>query len=172
MYGTTYGAFRSTSNGLVMLFVDEDSADCFTSYTSEPFPVGDLVGHPVLSPYWGDSDFQASGSKSWFESGTGPSPIDSLLDIVSDRWVILTYDTVGYFSENNDRVNTMQTVIAASATESRVCFLYPGPESGLANGGLDWTAGDVSGGTGGLGGDAAQVGFDVGDGINFFAIPD
>ena len=44
---------------------------------------------------------------------------------------------------------------------SYVIFLY-------ADGFIQWTTGDYSGGINGLGGDPAVVGYDAGDGINFF----
>ena len=44
-------------------------------------------------------------------------------------------------------------------------FLY-------ADNGIQWTTGDASGGTNGLGGTPAQVGFDAGDGERFFSVPD
>jgi hypothetical protein len=36
---------------------------------------------------------------------------------------------------------------------------------------INWTTGDASGGTNGLGGTPAQAGFDAGDGNNFFIVP-
>ena len=47
---------------------------------------------------------------------------------------------------------------------SFVIFLY-------ANGEIQWTTGDASGGTNGFGGTAAQVGFNAGDGIRFASVP-
>lgn len=42
-------------------------------------------------------------------------------------------------------------------------YLYP-------RNGIQWTTGDASQGTNGLGGIPAQVGFNAGDGVRFFAI--
>ena len=47
---------------------------------------------------------------------------------------------------------------------SFVIFLY-------ADGEIQWTTGDASGGTNGFGGTAAQVGFNSGDGIRFASVP-
>ena len=44
-------------------------------------------------------------------------------------------------------------------------FLY-------ADGQIQWTTGDSSGGTNGLGGTPAQVGFNSGDGVNYAAVPE
>jgi len=49
-------------------------------------------------------------------------------------------------------------------TNSFVAFLY-------ADGLIQWTTGDASGGSNGLGGIPAQGGFNAGDGVRFFSIP-
>ena len=48
--------------------------------------------------------------------------------------------------------------------QSFIIFLYP---DGL----IQWTTGSSSGGSNGLGGNAAVAGYDAGDGDNFFNIP-
>jgi len=47
---------------------------------------------------------------------------------------------------------------------SYITFLY-------ADGGIQWTTGDASGGSGGFGGTPAQAGFNAGDRIRFFNVP-
>ena len=42
-------------------------------------------------------------------------------------------------------------------------FLYP-------DGGIQWVAGNANGGVNGLGGTEAQVGYDAGDGINYYTV--
>jgi len=49
--------------------------------------------------------------------------------------------------------------------QSFVIYLY-------ADGQIQWTTGDSSGGSGGLGGIPAQVGFNAGDGVNFAIVPE
>ena len=62
------------------------------------------------------------------------------------------------------QTNTFQAVLATDGLLSFVIFLY-------ADGEIQWTTGDASEGTDGLGGTPAQVGFDAGDGIRYFAVP-
>ena len=62
------------------------------------------------------------------------------------------------------QTNTFQAVLATDGLLSFVIFLY-------ADGEIQWTTGDASGGADGLGGTPAQVGFDAGDGIRYFAVP-
>lgn len=47
---------------------------------------------------------------------------------------------------------------------SFVLFLY-------ADGGIQWTTGTSSGGSNGLGGEEAQVGFNAADGVRFSTVP-
>ena len=54
--------------------------------------------------------------------------------------------------------------MVTDGTHSFVIFLY-------ADGLIQWTTGDASGGTGGLGGTPAQGGFNADDGIRFLRIP-
>ena len=62
------------------------------------------------------------------------------------------------------QVNTFQCVLATNEFESFVLFLYP-------DDGIEWTTGDISGGTDGFGGDEAVAGISAGDGVNFITIP-
>jgi hypothetical protein len=62
------------------------------------------------------------------------------------------------------QTNTFQCVLMSDGTYSFVSFLY-------ADGLIQWTTGDASGGTNGLGGTPAQGGFNAGDGARFFSIP-
>ena len=54
--------------------------------------------------------------------------------------------------------------MATDGTFSFVVFRY-------ADGLIQWTTGDASGGSGGLGGTPAQGGFNAGDGTRFLSIP-
>ena len=62
------------------------------------------------------------------------------------------------------QTNTFQCVLATTKLESFVIFLY-------ADGKIQWTTGDASGGSNGLGGTEALAGINAGDGINFTTIP-
>ena len=64
----------------------------------------------------------------------------------------------------SSQTNTFQCVLTSDGTYSFVLFLY-------ADDLIQWTTGDASGGTNGLGGTPAQGGFNAGDGDRFFSIP-
>ena len=63
------------------------------------------------------------------------------------------------------QTNTFQCVMITDGTNSFVAFLY-------ADGLIQWTTGDASGGSNGFGGTPAQGGFNAGDGVRFFSIND
>ena len=62
------------------------------------------------------------------------------------------------------QTNTFQCVLVSDGSLSFVIFLY-------ADGEIQWTTGDNSGGSGGLGGTQAQVGFNAGDGVRSANVP-
>ena len=62
------------------------------------------------------------------------------------------------------QTNTFQCVLATNGVESFVIFLYADEE-------IQWTTGDSSGGSGGLGGTEALAGINAGDGEHFETIP-
>ena len=62
------------------------------------------------------------------------------------------------------QTNTFQCILATTVTESFVMFLY-------ADGEIQWTTGDDSNGTNGLGGIEALAGINAGDGVNHITIP-
>jgi len=61
------------------------------------------------------------------------------------------------------QTNTFQCVLVTDGRLSFVIFLY-------AEGLIQWTTGDASGGTNGFGGTPAQVGFNAGDGIQYASV--
>ena len=54
--------------------------------------------------------------------------------------------------------------MATNGVSAYVIFLY-------ADGEIQWTTGDLSGGSNGLGGTPAHVGFNAGDGVRFATVP-
>ena len=62
------------------------------------------------------------------------------------------------------QTNTFQAILATDSVYSFALFLY-------ADGEIQWTTDDASGGINGLSGTPAQVGFDAGDGVHYATIP-
>lgn len=118
-------------------------------FTPEPFPV---ANQPMLAPYWADVD-----------TGSGPLPGGGNQVWVmspNENTLVVTWDRVGYFSENTSKVNTFQ--LALYKTDSNGSF-----DAEFRYQQLQWTTGDASDGFAGLGGVRAQAGWDAGDGRNW-----
>lgn len=145
-------------------------------FTPQAFPV---ASRPMIAAYWGDVDLRpivdgdcrgiAEASAS---SGSGacqnPTTNGAWWHLEPGKMTI-TWDRVGYYRCQLDKLMDFQMVLTA-----------PPPACGVAAGDFDvefrfnqcdWTTGDASGGSNGLGGTPAQVGFDAGDEQNFVQIP-
>jgi hypothetical protein len=143
-FGGDFSTFFVNNNGN-LTFVDS-----LSQFTPSPFPI---TNQPMIAPYWGDVD----------TSGTGAVYVAS----PNQSTVVVTWDRVGYYNSQTDLLNTFQVVLRDRPdTELDGNF-----DIEFRYGQLQWTTGDASGGSGGLGGTPAQAGFDAGDGINFFTLP-
>jgi len=122
------------------------------NYTPTPFPVAD---RPMIAPYWGDVDTRGGGT---------PNNNGVFYHLEPGR-MVATWHNVGYYSSNDDRKMDFQLILTNSldcrAGDFDVEFRYNRCE---------WTTGDASGGSGGLGGTPAQAGFDAGNSMDFVEI--
>jgi hypothetical protein len=142
-FGNNYNTFWANNNGNITF------GGPVGTYTPNAFPVS---GQPMIAPFWGDVDTRGTGAV------YTASPNANTL--------VTTWNNVGYYNAHVDKVNDFQlTLLNRSDTGAGnfdIEFRYRQ---------LQWTTGDASGGTGGLGGVPAQAGYDAGNNINFFALP-
>lgn len=126
----------------------------YCTYTATGFPV---LGFPMVAPFWADVDTRSDLDNCgvvWMKQGP--------------NYLAVTYDHVGYYDLNTDKLCTFQVIISDGMYEpmgigNNVCFCY---------GDMQWTTGDASGGVEGFGGVPAVVGVNKGDGIDYFLIGD
>lgn len=144
-FGSVYDSFFVNNNGNITFNRP------LGAFTPEPFPNSEL---PMIAPFWGDVDTRCDTCGGVYLSSPSPSE------------VMVTWDSVGYYSVNSSKTNTFQvSLIDRSDTGDGnfdVQFRYDQ---------LEWTTGDASEGEDGLGGTPAQAGYDAGDGVNFFTLP-
>lgn len=147
-FGNTYSNFFINNNGNITFNARVGS------YTPTPFPAS---SNPMIAPYWGDVD---TGCSTCGEVFVGALNADT---------TIVTWHDVGYYPSTPTLTNDFQLVLrnqaaapGGSAGDFDVEFRYNR---------LEWTTGNASGGSGGLGGTPAQAGYDAGDGSNFFQLP-
>lgn len=124
----------------------------YCTYTATGFPIG---GFPMVAPFWADVDTRSEANNCgvvWMKQGP--------------NYLAVTYDHVGYYSQQTDKLNTFQVIIsdgtfAPMGLGNNVCFCYAD---------MQWTTGSASGGVGGFGGSPAVVGVNKGDGSTSFVI--
>lgn len=145
-FGSQFNTFYVNNNGNITF------NSPLGSYTPQPFPI---TNQPTIAPYWADVDTrnQPGGGAVYVAA---PTP-DSL---------VVTWNNVGYYYQNNDKINDFQMTLLSR------------PDTGAGNFDIEfryrqlqWTTGDASNGSGGLGGTPAQAGYDAGDGTHFFVLP-
>jgi hypothetical protein len=148
-FGNTYTTLYINNNGNITFNAPVGG------FTPVSFPVS---AQPMMAPYWGDVDTRGSTADStWnnvYYSTTLPGKF------------IVTWYNVGYYNSHTNKLNNFQLILTERSNVSPgdfdVEFRYER---------LEWTTGDASGGSNGLGGVPAQVGFDAGDRVHYYKHP-
>ncbi|XP_024114885.1 sushi, nidogen and EGF-like domain-containing protein 1 isoform X1 [Oryzias melastigma] len=167
-FGERHTGLYVNNNGLVS-FLREVS-----QFTPVAFPIaGD---RRVVAPFWADVDNRRAGSVFYRES-LDPSVLRRASRDVSTyftefpdfnaTWTLIsTWHRVTFFGGNSQTpVNTFQAVLITDGELSFTIFQYNS---------ITWTTGmhaSSGGNQSGLGGIAAQAGFNAGDGKRYFNIP-
>jgi hypothetical protein len=145
LFGHTYASLFVNNNGNLTF----DSA--VGEGTPSAFPCED---QPMIAPFWADVDTRALHAGNVYVASPGQ-------DVV-----VVTWNDVGYASGHADKQNDFQVVLRNRPDQGPGTF-----DIEFRYDRLEWTTGDASGGSGGLGGTAAQAGYDAGDGIHSLNLP-
>jgi len=142
LFGHEWSSFYLNNNGNISF------GGGIGQYTPAAFPV---TLHPMIAPYWGDVDTRC-GSCGTVKATATPDTLS------------VTWDNVGYFNQHSDKLNTFSLSLTKVGNNGDfdINFNYSR---------LQWTTGDASGGSNGVGGTPAQAGFDAGDRVHFFTLP-
>ena len=142
-FGTNYTALHVNNNGNFTF------SGPLATYT--PFGISG-ASIPIIAGFFGDVDTR--GAHVPADANLVYYDLDSVNGVFTATW-----DLVGYFGSHTDKLNNFQIrLIDQGFGNFDIEFRY---ES------LQWTTGDASGGSGGLGGSPARAGFSAGDGVNF-----
>jgi hypothetical protein len=141
-FGTTYSSLFVNNNGNLTFKA------ALNSYT--PFGLTTSVNTPIIAPFFADVDTRYKGAAVTY--GTG------IFD--GHETFAATWDGVGhYYAPNNTKFDQFQVLLISR------------PDTGAGNfdiefnyGSILWETGDLSGGTNGLGGSSAHVGYSAGTG--------
>lgn len=140
-YGTNYNQIYINNNGNISF------GSPYFNFTANPFPDASFS---MIAPFWGDVDTRDPGSKIVHYK-------------LTPTYLIVQWDSVGYYNTHSDKRNTFQLIISDGTDPiipdgNNVSFCYKD---------MQWTTGDASNGANGFGGEPATVGANKGDGINF-----
>uniref|UniRef100_H0WH28 Sushi, nidogen and EGF like domains 1 n=1 Tax=Otolemur garnettii TaxID=30611 RepID=H0WH28_OTOGA len=167
-FGVEHSGLYVNNNGIIS-FLKEVS-----QFTPVAFPIA--KDRCVVAAFWADVDNRRAGNV-YYRETTNPATLrratedvrryfPELLDFSATWLFIATWYRVTFFGgSSSSPVNTFQTVLITNGKSSFTIFNY---ES------IVWTTGThaSSGGNAtGLGGIAAQAGFNAGDGRRYFSIP-
>jgi hypothetical protein len=148
-FGNTFSSLFVNNNGNVTF---DASLAAFT-----PFPLLN-TSRVIIAPFFADVDTRGAGSATvhYGAIGAGDSQVGG------HPAFCVNWQNVGYFASNTDKLNSFQLVLVDRS------------DTGLGNFDImfnydkvQWETGDVSGGTGGLGGNSARVGYSNGSSAAF-----
>ncbi|KYO26244.1 sushi, nidogen and EGF-like domain-containing protein 1 [Alligator mississippiensis] len=167
-YGQRYRGLYVNNNGVVSFGVS------VAQYTPDPFPLAD--GRPFVAPYWGDVDTRLGGHVYYRQSRDATLLRRLTRDLrayfpgihFTATWALVaTWDHVAFFGAATTVARKENTFQAVLATDGDISFIMLNYED------IQWTTGIASGGDPltGLGGTAAQAGFNSGDNTHYYNIP-
>ncbi len=156
-FGTTYTSIYINNNGNLTF---NGASPTFT-----PSQITANTSIPIIAPYFADVDTRGGSGVSTGGNVTGSDRVYWSLDTVNHVFTV-TWDDVGYFNSHKDKLDAFQVQLIdesdTGAGNFDIEFRYEA---------VNWTTGDASGGSGGLGGTVARAGFSAGDGVNLFELP-
>ena len=156
-YGTTYTSLYLNNNGNVTF------SSALGTYT--PYNLTGATGNPIIAPYFADVDTRG-GAMTATPGGnsTGSNLLYWDLDTASNIYTA-TWDDVGYYPSATDKLNAFQLALInrddTGTGNFDIVFRYED---------INWTTGDASGGSGGLGGTVARAGWNSGNGTDYFEL--
>ncbi|TXD34347.1 hypothetical protein FRC96_14200 [Lujinxingia vulgaris] len=127
--------------------------NALSTYTPEAIPG---LTQATIAPYFADVDMSSGQGDIYFCS-----------DPANQR-VLITWENVGYYDRRTDKLNSFQIVLRNTAGQCEGADTY---DVQFRYNRLEWTTGDASDGSGGLGGTPAVGGIDAGDTDNAVAVP-
>ncbi|TND02589.1 MAG: hypothetical protein FD123_4051 [Bacteroidetes bacterium] len=122
----------------------------YGTFSATGFPTNQVV---MIAPFWADVDTRNLASGLVYYK-------------ITPGYMIVRWQTVGYYSQHTDKLNDFQLIISDGVDP----ILPAGSNVSFCYGDMQWTTGDASLGTNGFGGTPATVGVNRGDGINYLQI--
>lgn len=122
----------------------------YGTFSASGFPNNQVV---MIAPFWADVDTRNLASGLVYYK-------------VTPTYMIVRWQTVGYFSQHVDKLNDFQLIISDGTDP----ILPAGSNAAFCYGDMQWSTGDASLGVNGFGGIPATVGANLGDGVNYIQL--
>ena len=155
-FGRSYTQLYVNNNGNITF------GSPLSAYTPSQIGLGGLA---IIAPFWADVDTRA-GVGAVTPGGNSQGTNLVYYDLDTENGVFTaTWDDVGYYRYGMDKLNAVQLqLISRAAGDFDIVFRYEA---------VNWTAGDASGGSFGLGGTPARAGYSAGNGNpqHYYEIP-
>jgi Ca2+-binding RTX toxin-like protein len=124
--------------------------------TFTPTQIGGSSGLAIIAPFWADVDTRHGGSQVTYGFDTEHGAF------------VATWQSVDYYdataTDHQPKFDSFQLeLVNQGEGDFDVVFRYNS---------INWTSGDASSGTSGLGGVVATAGFSSGDGVHYFELPE
>ncbi|MDD2266028.1 nidogen-like domain-containing protein [Sulfuricurvum sp.] len=159
-FGQTWNGVYVNNNGNITF------GSSLSSFT--PSAIGADFYYPIIAPFWADVDtrtpYTNTNPNGYVTPTAGGNSQGSNLtwydiDPTTGTFTV-TWDDVGYYYTNTDKLNAFQLQLISTGNGNfDIIFRYED---------INWTTGDASDGTSGLGGTVARAGFSAGDSSNYY----
>lgn len=143
-YQSSYSSLWVNNNGNVTF---DGPLSTFT-----PFGLSNTMT-PIIAPFFADVDTRGQGSQP-VQYGYGTTTI------VGRQAFCVNWLNVGYYGSHTDKLNSFQLLLVDRSDQGAGAF-----DIVFNYGSIQWETGDASGGSGGMGGSPARVGFSSGSGL-------
>jgi hypothetical protein len=141
------------------LYINNNGNITFDGPVSTFSPIGfPNTFSPMIAPFWADVDTR-NGATNTSTNLVWHKSIDTDSNGSPDLFVV-TWDGVGYYNGQIDKLNTFQLILSSNANAFGL-----GLNAAFSYGSMNWTTGSASDGVDGFGGSPATVGINKGDGI-------
>ena len=162
------GGINFFGKNYTRLFVNNNGNFTFETALSNytPDTIGEGFNSPIIAAFWADVDTRGGVVTEGASPGgnsLGTNQVFYDLDVANGVFTA-TWDDVGYYSSRNDKINSfqMQLIKVGDNGDFNIIFRYET---------INWTTGGASGGTNGLGGKPARVGYTAGNGVGTYELP-
>ena len=168
-FGKNYDYVSVNNNGNITF--SNSSTSGLSTYT--PFGL-ESGGYAIIAPFFADVDTRlTNGSVGPNQVTPTPGGNSRGSDLVwydlnpnganGNGVLTVTWDDVGYYSYHTNKLNAFQLqIIGKGGGNFDMVFRYEA---------INWTTGDASGGSNGLGGTVARAGYSTGDGSAWYELP-